>query len=84
MQSISIKDYHNSMGPLIDVEDANTYKTKHINGAINIPYLELSYNFKNLIDKNKNYYIYCKDENKRRRIVYIMKIYENKVKKIKI
>ena len=54
MQSISIKDYHNSMGPLIDVEDANTYKTKHINGAINIPYLELSYNFQNLLDKNKH------------------------------
>ena len=78
MQSISIKDYHNSMGPLIDVEDANTYKIKHINGAINIPYLELSYHFQNLLDKNKHYYIYCNA----RRIVSILEIYGYQVTQV--
>lgn len=82
MQSISIKDYNNSMGPLIDVEDANTYKIKHINGAINIPYLELSYYFQNLLDKNKHYYIYCNAGHKSRRIVSILEIYGYQVTQV--
>lgn len=82
MQTINIKDYNASMGPLIDVEDASVYKIKHVNGAINIPYLELSYHFQNLLDKNKHYYIYCNAGHKSRRIVSILEIYGYKVTQV--
>ena len=59
----------------IDVEDASFYKMKHVEGAINIPFSELSYNFQNLLDKNRHYYIYCNAGNKSRRIVAILEIY---------
>lgn len=82
MQSISIKDYDASMGSLIDVEDASVYNIKHVNGAVNIPYLELSYHFQTLLDKNKHYYIYCNAGHKSRRIVSILEIYGYKVTQV--
>ena len=82
MQVINIKEYNNNLGPLIDVEDASFYKMKHQNGAINIPFTELSYNFQNLLDKNKHYYIYCNVGNKSRRIVAILEIYGYKVTQV--
>ena len=82
MQVINIKDYNSSMGPLIDVEDHSVYKLKHIEGATNIPYLELSYHFQNLLDKNKHYYIYCNAGHKSRRIVSILEIYGYKVTQV--
>ena len=82
MQIINIKDYNPSLGPLIDVEDVSVYKIKHINGAINIPFIELSYNFQNLLDKNKHYYIYCNAGNKSRRIVAILEIYGYQVTQV--
>ena len=75
MQVINIKEYNPNLGPLIDVEDVNFYKMKHVEGAINIPFSELSYNFQNLLDKNRHYYIYCNAGNKSRRIVAILEIY---------
>ena len=75
MQVINIKEYNPNLGPLIDVEDENFYKMKHVEGAINIPFSELSYNFQNLLDKNRHYYIYCNAGNKSRRIVAILEIY---------
>ena len=75
MQVINIKEYNPNLGPLIYVEDASFYKMKHVEGAINIPFSELSYNFQNLLDKNRHYYIYCNAGNKSRRIVAILEIY---------
>ena len=82
MQVINIKDYNSSLGPLIDVEDASVYKIKHQNGSINITFTELSYNFQNLLYKNKHYYIYCTAGNKSRRIVAILEIYGYKVTQV--
>lgn len=82
MQSINIKEYSPSLGPLIDVEEASVYKIKHVDGAINIPFMELSYSFQNLLDKNKHYYIYCNAGNKSRRIVAILEIYGYKVTQV--
>lgn len=82
MQVINIKEYNPNLGPLIDVEDASFYKMKHQNEAINIPFTELSYNFQNLLDKNKHYYIYCNAGNKSRRIVAILEIYGYKVTQV--
>lgn len=82
MQSINIKEYSPSLGPLVDVEEVSVYKIKHVDGAINIPFMELSYNFQNLLDKNKHYYIYCNAGNKSRRIVAILEIYGYKVTQV--
>lgn len=82
MQVINIKEYNSNLGPLIDVEDANFYKMKHVEGAINIPFSELSYNFQNLLDKNRHYYIYCNAGNKSRRIVAILEIYGYQVTQV--
>ena len=82
MQSINIREYSPSLGPLIDFEEASVYKIKHVDGAINIPFMELSYNFQNLLDKNKHYYIYCNAGNKSRRIVAILEIYGYKVTQV--
>jgi len=75
MKVISINEYNSNMGTLIDIEDKNTYNIKHIEGAINIPYLELSYRFNELLDKNKTYYIYCHGGHKSKRIVSILEAY---------
>jgi len=75
MKIISIKEYQPNMGTLIDIEDNTTYKVKHIDGAINIPYLELSYKFNEILDKNKPYYIYCNGGHKSKRIVTILEMY---------
>lgn len=82
MQVINIKEYNPNLGPLIDVEDENFYKMKHVEGAINIPFSELSYNFQNLLDKNRHYYIYCNAGNKSRRIVAILEIYGYRVTQV--
>lgn len=82
MQVINIKEYNPNLGPLIDVEDENFYKMKHVEGAINIPFSELSYNFQNLLDKNRHYYIYCNAGNKSRRIVAILEIYGYQVTQV--
>ena len=82
MQSINIREYSPSLGPLIDFEEASVYKIKPVDGAINIPFMELSYNFQNLLDKNKHYYIYCNAGNKSRRIVAILEIYGYKVTQV--
>lgn len=45
---------------IIDVSDRYTYNLNHINGSINIPYDELLNNYRNYLNKNETYYLYCK------------------------
>lgn len=45
---------------IIDVSDKYTYSQNHINGSINIPYDILINNYRQYLNKNKNYYLYCK------------------------
>ncbi len=82
MKSISIKDYNSSMGTLIDIEDAITYNKSHVTGAINIPYQKLIYNFKNYLNPNERYYIYCHGGVKSRRAVSILEIYKYDVTQV--
>lgn len=82
MKSISIKDYNSSMGTLIDIEDAITYNKNHVTGAINIPYQKLIYNFKNYLNPNECYYIYCRGGVKSRRAVSILEIYKYNVTQV--
>jgi len=45
---------------IIDVSDKYTYSLGHLNGSINIPYDELISNYRQYLNKNDNYYLYCK------------------------
>lgn len=45
---------------IIDVSDKYTYSQNHIKGSINIPYDVLINNYRQYLNKNENYYLYCK------------------------
>lgn len=75
MQTINIKDFHQYLGELIDLEDSETYNDKHIPGAINIPYETLLYNKDKLLNKNKVYYLYCHGGYKSRKAVNMLLAY---------
>ncbi len=56
MKRIKLSDYHDSMGTLLYLEN------KDLNGYNNykkINYEKLLYHHKELLDKNKKYYIMC-------------------------
>ena len=84
MKRINIKDYNNNMGILIDLEDKETYQLKHIDGAINIPYEKLLYNKDKLLNKNDNYYLYCKGGYKSRMATNLLEAYGYNVTQVLI
>lgn len=45
---------------IIDVSDRYTYAQSHIQGSINVPYDILINNYRQYLNKNENYYLYCK------------------------
>ena len=45
---------------IIDVSDKYTYAQSHIDGSINIPYDILINNYRQYLNKNDKYYLYCK------------------------
>ena len=45
---------------IIDVSDRYTYAQSHIQGSINVPYDVLINNYRQYLNKNENYYLYCK------------------------
>lgn len=75
MKRIDKNSYNKSMGTLIDLEDSITYNEYHIDGAINIPYEKLLINYKEYLEKNKKYYLYCKKGFKSRKAVSILEYY---------
>ena len=75
MKRLNIKDYHKSMGELIDVQDIQDYLDYHHPDSINIPYDILLLNHKKLLDKNKKYYIVCSLGSKSRKAVSILEFY---------
>ena len=75
MKRIKLSEYQTSMGTLIDVEDQYTYSKNHHPSSINIPYSNLAYNYKTLLEKDKPYYIMCNGGIKSRKIVSILEFY---------
>lgn len=75
MKRISPDMYNKSMGTLIDIEDVGTYNASHLDGAINIPYEKLLVHYRDLLDKTKKYYIYCRKGFKSRKAVSILEYY---------
>ena len=75
MNSIKLSEYHPYMGELIDVRDKLSYKENPTTNSINIPYETLLLNYKEYLDKNKAYYLICKNGIKSRKAVRILKFY---------
>ena len=57
---------------IIDVSDRYTYNNSHINGSINIPYDELINNYRNYLNKNESYLLYCKSGKLIKRAVMVL------------
>lgn len=75
MKRINVNEYKKLMGTLIDIEDAVLYNESHLEGAINIPYEKLLVSHRDLLDKTKKYYIYCRKGFKSRKAVSILEYY---------
>jgi len=72
LKKIKLNEYTKSMGIFIDV---NYNDEKKVVGGLHIPYEELLTNYKEYLDKNKKYYIYCKGGIKSRKAVQILEFY---------
>lgn len=72
MKKILLKDYKENMGIFLDV---NYNSSNVVNNSINIPYERLLINHKELLDKNKKYFIYCNGGIKSRKAVNILEFY---------
>jgi len=72
MKKILLQDYRSFMGTFIEVN----YNDNHIvEGSLHIPYENLLVNHKELLDKNKKYYIYCNGGIKSKKAVNILEFY---------
>lgn len=72
MKKILLNDYNEHMGIFIEIN--NNYN--HIvNNSIHIPYDNLLVNYKELLDKNKKYFIYCNGGIKSKKAVNILSFY---------
>lgn len=74
MNSIKYRDYKND-GQIIDLEESKVFNQKHLPGSINIPYETLMFHYKDYLDQNKKYYLYCSGGRKSKRAVLILQYY---------
>lgn len=72
MKKIMLADYKSNMGIFIEVND--TYNNV-VKNSVHIPYENLLVNYKELLDKSKKYYIYCKSGIKSKKAVNILNYY---------
>lgn len=72
MKKILLRDYREHMGIFIEVNNNNNHILKN---SIHIPYDNLLLNYKELLDKNKRYFIYCNGGIKSKKAVNILSFY---------
>lgn len=75
MKRIDLNVYNPSMGTLIDVSDEITYKQNPTPHSINIPDQKLLLHYKEILNKNKKYYIICRKGIHSRKVVSILEFY---------
>lgn len=75
MKRLNISNYFKNMGILIDIQNPQDYLIYHHPDSINIPYERLMLNYKEILDKNKTYYIVCSKGTKSRKAVSILEFY---------
>ena len=59
MKRISIRDYHERMGTLIDLSDPITYEKRKRPGSVNFTYDKLMLHYQEYLRKGVPYYILC-------------------------
>lgn len=74
MKTIKLSEYSVDLGPLIDVRNPLDYQVDHDPRSINIYYEKLLYQHYKYLDKNKKYYIICKNGITSRNVVYRLNI----------
>ena len=57
---------------IIDIQDNYYYNINHLPGAVNIPYENLMNNYRNYLNKNDRYFIYCKSGKLSKRVVAVL------------
>ncbi len=72
MKKIALKEYKESMGIFIEI---NNKYNKVVSKSIHIPYDNLLVNYKELLDKKKRYFIYCKSGVNSKKAVNILSFY---------
>lgn len=72
MKKIKLRDYRSNMGVFIDV---NYNNSNVVNNIVHIPYDSLMNNYRELLDKNKKYFIYCNGGIKSKNAVNILEFY---------
>lgn len=75
MERIYLKDYHASMGILVDISDPEDYHDNKTIGSINIPYNKLLYHHRELLNKDNKYYFCCLKGVKSKKIAGILDAY---------
>ena len=72
MKKILLNDYNEHMGIFIEINNNYNHIVKN---SIHIPYDNLLVNYKELLDKNKKYFIYCYGGIKSKKAVNILSFY---------
>ena len=72
MKKILLNDYNEHMGIFIEINNNYNHIVKN---SIHIPYDNLLVNYKELLDKNKKYFIYCNGGIKSKKAVNILSFY---------
>jgi rhodanese-related sulfurtransferase len=75
MKRISIRDYHESMGTLIDLSDPITYEKRKRPGSINLTYDKLMLHYQTFLKKGEPYFILCTKGIHSKRAVAILEYY---------
>lgn len=75
MKRISIRDYHESMGTLIDLSDPITYEKRKRPGSTNLTYDKLMLHYNEYLKKGVPYYIMCTKGVHSKRAVAILEYY---------
>lgn len=75
MKRISIRDYHEGLGTLIDLSDPITYEQRKRPGSINLTYDKLMLYYQTYLKKNESYYILCTKGIHSKRAVAILEYY---------
>ncbi len=72
MKKILLKDYQEYMGEFIDI---NNNSSNIVKNSKHIPYETLLINHKELLDKNKKYFLYCNGGIKSKKATNILEFY---------
>ena len=75
MKTISIYEYNENMGKLIDVQHPIDYKKKHDPRSINIYADKLIMNHKKYLNRLEKYYIICEKGKLSKKVVSVLQYY---------